>query len=385
MKRRSFLKKSATVGVSTIAATALVGCGSESSDETAQSGGAPAVKTKKAVRKLKMVTTWPKNFPGLGTRAAQFANDIKIATNGSIDIRVYAADELVPAFGAFDAVSSGNADIYHGPDYYWQGKHPMFTFFGAVPFGLTATEMTQWLEYGGGQELWDELAAGFNIKPLIANATGIQMGGWFKKEINSVEDFKGLKMRIPGLGGEILKQLGATPVTLSGGEIFLSLSQGNIDASEWIGPWNDLAFGFYKITPYYYTSAFHEPSASVTAGFNLDVWNSFDEAEQAIIKALAAKHYSFSLAEFNARNAYALRSLVQEHGVQLRQFSPEIMKTLIDTAAGVVRNIGMTDDISKRIYNSYMETLSAAKEWSAVADEPFIAARRLSDTFGAKI
>jgi len=242
--------------------------------------------------------------------------------------------------------------------------------------------MTQWLQYGGGQELWDELAAGFNVKPMLCNATGMQMGGWFNKEINSIEDFQGLKMRIPGFGGEIITRMGGTPVTLPGGEIFLSLSQGNIDATEWIGPWNDLALGFHQVADYYYTSAYHEPSASVCAGWNLDVWNDLDPSEQKIIEALAEMHYARLLAEFNARNANALRQLVNEHGVQLRQFPQEVMKALADVAADIAADMGRTDDISTQIYKSYMTTLSEVKEWNGVADEPYYAARRLSDKFG---
>ena len=383
MERRTFLKKSATVGAGTLAAGAVAACTQSPVDPNSGSvqSAAGATQAQKSID-LKMVTTWPKNFPGLGTRAVEFAEDIDKATNGRIKIRVYAADEMVPALQAFDAVSQGNADIYHGPDYYWQGKHQMFNFFGAVPFGLSATEMTQWLQYGGGQELWDELAGRFNVKPMLCNATGMQMGGWFNKEINSVEDFQGLKMRIPGLGGEIIKRMGGTPVTLSGGEIFLSLSQGNIDATEWIGPWNDLAFGFHQVAQYYYTSAYHEPSASVCAGWNLDVWNSLSDSERVIIEALAEKHYARSLAEFNARNANALRTLINEHGVQTRQFPPEVMKALADVAADVAADIGRIDDISTRIYNSYMEALAVAKEWGGIADEPYMAARRLSDKFG---
>ncbi|MCC3860584.1 TRAP transporter substrate-binding protein [Pseudemcibacter aquimaris] len=389
MERRSFLKKSASLGAGTLAAGAVAACSPSPVDPNsgtyknagASSSTATGGNSRPSID-LKMVTTWPKNFPGLGTRAEEFARDIEIATNGRIRIRVYAADEMVPALQAFDAVSQGNADIYHGPDYYWQGKHIMFNFFGAVPFGLSATEMTQWLQYGGGQELWDELAAGFNVKPMLCNATGMQMGGWFNKEINSVEDFQGLKMRIPGFGGEIITRMGGTPVTLPGGEIFLSLSQGNIDATEWIGPWNDLALGFHQVAEYYYTSAYHEPSASVCAGWNLDVWNELDDSERKVIEALAEMHYARSLAEFNARNANALRQLVNDHGVQLRQFPQEVMKALADVAADIAADMGRTDDLSTRIYNSYMATLSEVKEWNGVADEPYFAARRLSDKFG---
>lgn len=389
MERRSFLKKSATLGAGTLAAGAVAACSQSPTDPNSgtykNAGASSSTSTGGNSRPsidLKMVTTWPKNFPGLGTRAEELARDIETATNGRIRIRVYAADEMVPALQAFDAVSQGNADIYHGPDYYWQGKHIMFNFFGAVPFGLSATEMTQWLQYGGGQELWDELASGFNVKPMLCNATGMQMGGWFNKEINTVEDFQGLKMRIPGFGGEIITRMGGTPVTLPGGEIFLSLSQGNIDATEWIGPWNDLALGFHQVAEYYYTSAYHEPSASVCLGWNLDVWNDLDDSERKIIEALAEMHYARSLAEFNARNANALRQLVNDHGVQLRQFPTEVMKALADVAAEVAADMGRTDDISNRIYDSYMSTLAEVKEWKGVADEPYFAARRLSDKFG---
>jgi len=269
----------------------------------------------------------------------------------------------VPALDAFDTVSRGTVEMGHDASYYHKGIVAAAQFFTSIPFGMNAAELDGWLYYGGGLELWRELYAPFNIVPFPCGNTGVQMGGWFNKEINSIEDFQGLKMRIPGLGGEIIKRMGGTPVTLSGGEIFLSLSQGNIDATEWIGPWNDLAFGFHQVAQYYYTSAYHEPSASVTAGWNLDVWNSLSASERVIIEALAEKHYARSLAEFNARNANALRTLVNEHGVKTRQFPLEVMKALADIAADVAADIGRTDEISKRIYDSYMATLDEAKEW----------------------
>jgi len=368
MKRRSFLKGSA------VTATGAASFGGLS---------APAYAT--GQRKLKMVTTWPKNFPGLGTRAAQFAKDIDSATDGRIKVKVMAANDPVPPLQVFDAVARGKADIYHGADYYWQGKHKAFPFFSAVPFGLTAVETIQWLNFGGGQDLWDELSGQFNIKSMLCCNTGVQMGGWYKKEINTLEDFKGLRIRMPGMGGEVMRRLGATPVTKAGGEIFLALSQGNIDASEWVGPWNDMAFGFQKIVKNYYTSGFHEPGAAIAAGFNLDVWNSFNKADQSIIKAVAADNYLNSLAEFNARNAAALDILVKKHGVKARTFSEEIMRKLLETSDQVIREIAETDDLAKRIYNSYMQTRRNSMAWSAVADEPYIKARRLDMNFGKKI
>ena len=368
MKRRTFL---------TTSAAALGGA--------AASAELSAPLYAKGKRRLKMVTTWPKRFPGLGTRAEQLAEDIETATDGRIKIKVYAANELVPALGVFDAVSAGKADIYHGADYYWQGKHQAFAFFAAVPFGLNAMEMSQWINFGGGQELWDELAGGFNLKSLICCTTGVQMGGWYKKEINSLADFKGLRIRIPGLGGEVLKRLGATPVTKAGGEIFLALSQGNIDASEWVGPWNDMAFGFQNITKHYYTSAFHEPGPAIAAGFNLEVWNSFSKADQALISAIAGDNYQKSLAEYNARNAQSMKVLVEKHGVELKTFSEEIMIALIKTSDEVMQELGQTDDMTRRIYNSYMDTRRAAMAWSKVADEPYLTSRRLYENFGKRL
>ncbi len=368
MKRRSFLKTTAAATIGTM---------------TTAGATAPAYATGK--RKLKMVTTWPKKFPGLGTRAEQFAQDIEVATDGRIRIKVYAANELVPPLGAFDAVRGGKADIYHGSEYYWQGKHQAFSFFTAIPFGLTAMEQSQWLNYGGGQKLWDELSAKFNIKALTCTNSGIQMGGWFKKEINTLEDFNGLRIRIPGLGGEVLKRLGATPVTKAGGEIYLALSQGNIDASEWVGPWNDMAFGFHKITKYYYTSAFQEPGAAIASGFNLDVWNSFSKADQAIITAIAGDNYQKSLAEFNARNAASLEVLVKKHGVELRKFSDEILTALARTSDEVMQDVAKTDELSKRIYNSYMDSRRTAMAWSAIGDEPYLRSRHLYEEYGKKL
>ena len=359
MERRHFLKQ-ATIGAgAAVAASSL---------------SAPAIASGK--RKLKMVTTWPKNFPGLGTSAAGFAKDVEKATDGQIRIKVYAAGELVPAFGVFDAVSQGKADLYHAGDYYWQGKHKSYAFFTTVPFGITANEMYEWLAFGGGQQLWDELSGRFNIKALAGTNTGVQMGGWFKKEINTIDDFQGLRMRIPGLGGEVIKRLGATPVTRPGGEIFLALSQGNIDASEWVGPWNDLAFGFYKVAPYYYTSGFHEPGAAIALGFNKEVWDSLGKANQTLMKTIASHHYIRSLAEYNFRNAKALETLVKKHGVQLRTFSDDIMAQLATTSADVLKDVSQTDDLARRIYESYVRSMKNSSRWQDIAETPYLKARK---------
>ena len=233
--------------------------------------------------------------------------------------------------------------MYHGAEYYWQGKSQAYNFFTSVPFGLTANEIMAWIYHGGGQELWDELSAGFNIKPWMAGNTGVQMGGWFRNEINSLEDLKGLKIRMPGLGGEVIRRLGAAAVSLPGGEIFTSLQSGNIDATEWVGPWNDLAMGFYQVAKYYYWPGFHEPGAALAVGTNLDVWNDLTPSERRIIQDACAAENSRNLAEFNRYNTQSLRALIDEHGVQLRKMNDDIM-----TEIGRVSNGSLERGSTKR-------------------------------------
>lgn len=355
--RRSFLTGAAVAGV---AATGLA---------------APAIAQEK--RTLKLVTTWPKNLPGLGMAAEHVAKRITEATDGQITVRVYAAGELVGAFDAFDAVASGNADMYHGAEYYWQGKSPAFNFFSGVPYGLTANEQNAWIYYGGGQELWDELSAKFNLKAFMCGNTGVQMGGWFNKEINTVEDFKGLKIRMPGLGGEVLRRMGASVVSIPGGEIYTSLQQGVIDATEWVGPWNDMVFGFHKIAKYYYWPGFHEPGPSLALGVNLDVWNSFSKSQQIIVQSAAAAQNDITLAEFNANNGSALTTLVDKHGVKLRRFSDDVLTKIGVVSGEVMRETAKTDDITLRIYESFLSSRKDSMRWSKMSEETFWEARRL--------
>ena len=259
MKRREFLKGA---GVSAILGGSLAGCDSTEQAGTKTVAPAAPVATQETIE-WKMVTTWPKNFPGLGTGANYLAELIGQMSGGRLKVKVYGAKELVPAFEIFDAVSNGTAEMGHGAAYYWKGKSEAAQFFAAVPFGLTAQEMNAWLYHGGGMELWKEVYEPFGLVPTAAGNTGVQMGGWFNKEINAVADLEGLKMRIPGLGGEVLKRAGGTPVSLPGGEIFPSLQSGAIDATEWVGPYNDLAFGLYKAAKHYYYPGWHEPGTTL--------------------------------------------------------------------------------------------------------------------------
>ena len=366
IKRRSFLKGAAVAGAgAAVAASSL---------------SAPAIAQGK--RELKMVTTWPKNFPGLGTSAERLAKRISSASDGAITVKVYAAGELVPPFESFDAVSQGTADMYHAADYYWQGKSKAYNFFCTVPFGLTSSEMNAWIHHAGGQELWDELGAGFNIKPFMAGNTGVQWGGWFNKEMNGLEDFKGLKMRMPGLGGEVLRRLGAAAVALPGGEIFPALQAGTIDATEWVGPWNDLAFGFYKVTKYYYWPGFHEPGTVLSCGINKGVWDSFSASEQSLIETCATAENDVVLAEFNAKNSDALDTLVNEHGVQVRRMPNDMLNALGQKSGEVVADAAEEDQMTRKVYESFINFRKKAIAYSKLSDQAYWQARLLPFKYG---
>ncbi len=374
MDRRTVLKGTAVAGAGLVAACKRPSWNASDADETA-TPGAPAIVRQR--RELKLVTTWPKNFPGLGTAPERVARHITEATDGALTVKVFAAGELVPAFEAFDAVSSGTAEMYHGAEYYWQGKSKAFNFFTAVPFGLTANEIDAWVHYGGGQALWDELSARFNIKPFGCANTGVQMGGWFNREINTVEDFRGLKIRMPGLGGEVLRRLGAAAVSLPGAEIFQSLQTGAIDATEWVGPWNDLAFGFHRVAKYYYWPGFHEPGSQLCLGINLDVWRSFAPSQQRIIAMACAAETQYTFAEYNTRNGAALRELIDTQGVELRRFPDDVLAAIKAVSEAVNRELSEGDPLTQRIYESYREARARGMAWGRISEEGFAAARRL--------
>jgi TRAP-type mannitol/chloroaromatic compound transport system substrate-binding protein len=364
MDRRKFLKAAPQSALALAAAGTLA---------------APALAQGK--RQLKMVTAWPPNYPGLGTSANRFAQRVADLTDGAVTIKVFAANELVGAFETFDAVSNGAADMYHAADYYWQGKSPAYNFFTAVPFGLNANEHSAWIHHGGGQKLWDELGARFKIKPLQACNTGVQMGGWFNKEITKLDDLKGLKMRIPGLGGEVMRRLGATPLTLAGGEIFEALGKRTIDATEWVGPWNDLAFGFHRAAKFYYWPGWHEPGSALAVGLNLGVWTSLTKQQRAAFETAAMAETSFSLAEFNHQNAIALKTLIDKHKVQLKRFPNDVLQALARASGQVLKEAAAKDAFTKRVYDSFMAARKGALMWGDISEEGYAAARRLPYPF----
>ena len=329
----------------------------------------------RGIEEFSMVTSWPKDFPGLGRMATRFAETVESISDGLMKVKIYSAGELVGALQCFDTVASGGADIYHSAEYYWVGKAKAFAFFTTVPMGMTAPEFNGWIDFGGGQELWDKLTARFNIKSLKAGNTGHQTGGWFKRKINTLEDFKGLKIRMPGLGGEVIRRLGGSAVRLSGGEIYQALQSGNIDATEWVGPWNDLALGFYREAPYYYAPGFHEPGASLSTGFNLDRWNNLTDTQRAIFTAAAEIANSVSLGEYTHQNSKALQTLKNTHGISPHFFSDEIMIEIGRLSDDVVAEVGTGDKLSAEIYNSYKAARDQYKGWTEMSDGRYIRAR----------
>lgn len=327
------------------------------------------------VFRWKLITTWPKNLPALGTAPERMAERIRLMSNGRLDIRVYGAGELVGAFEVFDAVSLGTAEMGNGASYYWRSKLPVAAIFSTVPFGMTAQEMNGWLDYGGGLALWQELYEPFGLIPMAAGNTGVQMGGWFNKEINIPADLEGLKMRIPGLGGEVLKRVGGLPVAMPGSEVFTSLQTGVIDATEWVGPYNDLTFGLHTVADYYYYPGWHEPGAAIESIVNAGAWASLPRDLQVILETAVRHANDDVLAEFTARNAQALETLVNDHGVDVRPFPPEVLSALQREAAAVVADMAGDDPLHRRIIESQTAFSARVRAYHEITERAYMNAR----------
>ena len=361
------MKRLTTLLLSVVAIAGLSGCQKDAEQA--------AVAAPQQTFKWKLVTSWPKNFPGLGTAPERFATMVNDMSAGRLQIKVYGAGELVPALQVFDAVSQGTAEMGHSGAYYWKGKAAAAQFFTSVPFGLTAQEMNGWIQYGGGQQLWEEVYAPFNLLPLPGGNTGVQMGGWFNKEINSVSDLEGLKMRIPGLGGEVLARAGGTPVTLPGGEIFTSLQTGAIDATEWVGPYNDLAFGLHKVAKHYYYPGWHEPGSMMEFVINKTAFEKLPNDLQAIVRVATKAVNEDMLAEYTTRNQAALTELKEKHGVDVRAFPDDVLSKLQVLSEQVVAEVSAADPLAQKVYNSYKNYRDQVKAYHAVSEQAYINAR----------
>ena len=296
-------------------------------------------------------------------------------SGGRIKVTVYGDGELVPAFEVFDAVSAGTAELGHGAAYYWKGKSEATQFFAAVPFGMNAQEMNAWLFYGGGMELWHEVYAPFGILPAVCGNSGVQMAGWFNREIKTLADLVGLKMRIPGLGGEVLKRAGGTPVSMPGSDIFTSLQSGAIDATEWVGPYNDLAFGLYKAAKYYYYPGWHEPGTTLECLVNRAAFEALPEDLQSIVLNACRVVNNDMLAEYTARNNAALQTLVNEHHVDVRALPDSVLARLRELSEQVVADIAGKDALTQRVFDSYRAFQHQVFAWHDISERAYMNVR----------
>ncbi|WP_417690661.1 TRAP transporter substrate-binding protein [Roseibium sp.] len=361
--RRAFL----TSGAAFVGGAAASLTGGGASPVMAQPVGEPV--------RWRLVTSWPRNLPGPGVTAQRICDRVKEMSGGRFLITLYSAGELVPALGVFDAVSSGAAEMGHSASFFWQGKMPASVFFTASPFGLLPQEHIAWIERGGGQALWDELYAPFGIKPVMAGNTGVQMGGWFTREINELDDLKGLRIRMPGLGGEVMRQLGATPTTTAPGEIYQALSRGLLDAAEFLGPWSDRSMGFYQVAKYYYSPGFHEPNGTGEALFNSDALDQLPDDLRAILKEACRAENGRALAESDWENARALQVLQEEDGVEIKIYPSEVLSALRRETTTVLEAFSQEDEMSSKVYASATAARERLGPWMAVSMQAFMNAR----------
>lgn len=355
MDRRSFLRTSALGGTAAAASTLA----------------APAYAQGK--RTLTMVTSWPRGFAVLDDAATYFNEAINAMSGGDLTVDKKAPGELVGAFEVFDAVSSGQADLYHSADYYFIGQHPAYAYYTAVPFGATAQELTNWYYHGGGQELHDELGQIFGLKSFQAGNSGSQSGGWFRKEINSAADLNGLRFRMPGLGGKVLGKLGASVQNIPGGELYQALSSGALDGLEWVGPFADERAGFQEVAKIYYTAGFHEPGSGLASGMNLDVWESLSDAHKAIVDNAAKATTHWQLAQTLSNNGAALARL-QAQGVKTLQFSDDVWDAF-GAASKEVMDENMGDELFARTRASFEASLATTSDWIQKSDGFYVAQR----------
>ena len=356
MNRRKFLTTAAVGGTAAAAASTFP---------------APAISQGRV--KLTMVTSWGRGLAGVFDAAQRSADFINAMGDGGIEVEIKAAGELVGAFEVFDAVSSGQADMYHSADYYFVGQHPGFAFYTAVPFGMTAQELNNWYYHMGGRELQDELTEAFNLKTFPAGNTGAQAGGWFRKEIAGPGDFNGLKFRMPGLGGKALGHLGASIQNLPGAEVYQALASCAIDGTGWIGPWADEKAGFHEITKIYYTSGFHEPGAGLSLAVNRETFNQLSPSQQKMIEAAAGEANVWNLAQYLANNGAALQRLVAA-GVQTKEF-PDSVWDAFGEASQKVYDENMSDPLFKKTFDSMRDSLAKSASWLSKSEGAYTAQR----------
>lgn len=359
MNRRSFIATTGAIAAGSVAASTLA---------------APAIA--QGTYAWRMVTTWPKNFPGMGVGAQRLADNITAASGGRLTIQVYSAGELVPALQSLDAVIDGSAEMSHGASYYWQNKSRALSFFTGVPFGMTSRELSGWVQYLGGQEMWDEVYDQFGVQAFLSGDTGVQAGGWFRNEIRTLADLQGVRFRSPGLGGQVWGKLGATVTNLAGGEIFQALQSGALDAAEFVSPYNDLAIGLYQVCKNYYLSSFVETGVATELVVSKEKYQALPKDLQIIIKECCQAEYDKMGSDFQVNDPLALRTLVNDHGVQVRQFPDEVFEAGAKAAVEILTELRDSDDpLTRKVTEGYIASLALMRERTEGMEVPYINAR----------
>ncbi|WP_455218129.1 TRAP transporter substrate-binding protein [Kaarinaea lacus] len=325
--------------------------------------------------KWRMVTTWPPNFPILQEGATRFADEVSALTNGRLTIKVFGGGELVPPLQTFDAVSQGTVEMGHGAAYYWAGKVPAAQFFTSVPFGMNAQGMNAWLYGGGGLDLWREIYQPYNLVPFPMGNTGIQMGGWFNKKIETIDDLKGLKMRFPGLGGKVFSKAGGTAELIPGGEIYTALERGRIDAAEWIGPYHDERLGLYRAAKYYYYPGWHEPGPVLELIINKTAWDSLPDDLRKAVEIAAMAGNIWMLSQFEAKNLEALHTLKDEHHVQVYPFPDDVIRELKKLTNEVLEEEADKDAQFRKVLDAYRSFMVNNDAWSELSEAAYQEAR----------
>lgn len=323
----------------------------------------------------KLVTTWPKGLPGLGAAPENFARRVNEASGGRLRIKVFGAGEIVPAFEVFDAVSRGVAEAGHGASYYWKGKIPAAVFYTAVPFGMTAQEANGWLHYGGGLELWRELYAPFGVVPFAGGSTGVQMAGWFNIRLNGRADLDGLKMRIPGLAGEVFDAAGGSAVRIAGGEVYTSMQTGVIDAVEWVGPYNDRTLGLMEVGDYYYYPGWHEPGAMLETIVNAEALAALPDDLQAVVRVAARATNTDMLDDFTANNSESLQILLNEFETEVLPLPDDVLDALYENSQVAIQALIDADPMAKKIAASYFEFADKVRTYHEISERAYLNGR----------
>ncbi|MCP1675962.1 TRAP-type mannitol/chloroaromatic compound transport system substrate-binding protein [Natronocella acetinitrilica] len=382
MKRRQFVKKigtgAALAGGAAVSLPLLSGC-NDTQSQAPEPAATTTTQTQPTRRTIewRMVTTWPKGFPGLGTGAEHLARLVEELTDGQIRVRVFGAGEIAAPFDILDTVSEGTAEMGHGAAYYWQDQLEGASFFGAVPFGFNGQEMNAWLYYGGGMELWQELYAQRGLVPTAGGNTGVQLGGWFTRRIDSIADIDGLRMRLPGFAQEVMRRHGGIPTNLPGGELFSALRSGELDATEWVGPYNDVNFGLHKAAPYMYYPGWQEPGTCIECFVNAEALNSLSShLRRAVLYACRLANYDM-LAEFTALNADALQQIRREPDVEVLAFPDDVMRAFKQTSTEIIAEQADKGELTRRIHRSFTEFFDKVSDWHAISEAAMFDARRL--------